>query len=352
MAAPLSWRGVARHLLQVLAFCAAVAVLTSAIWPGRSYAVQLGHALCIGLVTWAVIEFGRLMVPARFCHREGEGGPGWPRGWRGAALAAAGISAGFLIGEPLGQWLTGTTGGRSPRDGQLSLLITIAAGSVATFYAYMRGRAAALEASRAAAERDATEARLKLLQSQLEPHMLFNTLANLRALIGMDPPAAQQMLDRLNDFLRATLSASRATRHPLATEFERLDDYLSLMAMRMGPRLAYALHLPPELAALPVPPLLLQPLVENAIRHGLEPRVDGGRVDVAAAREGDTLVLTVQDTGVGFDAGRAARPGGFGMAQVAERVQSSYDGRGAVDLQSRLGGGTAVRLILPLEPDR
>src|SRR5690606_22156517 len=125
------------------------------------------------------------------------------------------------------------------------------------------------------AQRQASEARLRLLESQLEPHMLFNTLANLRALIGSDPPRAVEMLDRLNAFLRATLAASRsaagAQRHTLRDEFARLDDYLALMAVRMGPRLRVVLSLPEPLADCPVPALLLQPLVENAIRHGLEP---------------------------------------------------------------------------------
>src|SRR5690606_21211369 len=141
------------------------------------------------------------------------------------------------------------------------------------------------------------EARLKLLEAQLEPHMLFNTLANLRALIAVDPQRAQEMLDHMIAYLRATLDASRATSHPLAAEFERLRDYLALMAIRMGPRLAFQLELPPALAAQPVPTLLLQPLVENSIRHGLEPQVQGGRIKVTARQEGEALVLEVLDTG-------------------------------------------------------
>lgn len=131
-------------------------------------------------------------------------------------------------------------------------------------------------------QRHAQEARLKLLETQLEPHMLFNTLANLRALIAVDAERAQQMLDPVIAYLRATLHASRAATHPLQAEFDRLRDYLKLMAIRMGPRLAYALELPPALAAAPVPVLLLQPLVENSIKHGLEPKVQGGRITVRA----------------------------------------------------------------------
>ena len=338
-----------RRMLQVVVFCALVAVLTTTIWPRHSYWAQWAQSLFIGLPTWAVIEFGRYAFPARHCHPGVDGGHGWPKGWRGVLLASAGIACGYLTGDALSA-LVYDASPRTAQDNQIGLVITIAAGGVASFYFHLRGHAAALQASKNAAERDATEARLRLLQSQLEPHMLFNTLANLRALIAIDPPAAQQMVDRMNDYLRATLNSSRATQHPLAAEFERLRDYLELMAIRMGPRLAYTLHLPPELAALPLPPLLLQPLVENAIQHGLEPRVQGGQIAVEAAREGDRLVLTVRDSGMGMDPAAPPRAGSFGLAQVRERVASAYGGRGQVTLQSSPDTGTRVRLELPLAP--
>ena len=177
--------------------------------------------------------------------------------------------------------------------------------------------------------------------------MLFNTLANLRALIGVDPAAALRMLDQMDAFLRASLKASRATAHPLAAEFDRLRDYLGLMSIRMGPRLTYALDLPDELRAQPVPPLLLQPLVENSIRHGLEPRAKGGRIEVSAAREGNTLTLTVRDTGIGFDASQPKTGRRFGLGQVIERVASAEGGQGHVEVQSQPGDGTTIRITLP-----
>ena len=345
------WLGVARHFLQVVAFCCVVAVLTTSIWPRHSYWAQLVHSLAIGLVIWSVIEFGRLLVPARYCHPTSEGGHGWPQGWRGLVLTVVGIGTGFVVGDPLGTWLMDTGGNRSARDDQIGLVITIAAGSVASFYFHMRGRAAALEASRAAAERDTTEARLMLLQSQLEPHMLFNTLATLRALIGVDPPRAEVMLDRMVDYLRATLTASRAPLHPLSAEFERLADYLALMAIRMGPRLDYALDLPPALADTPIPPLLLQPLVENAIRHGLEPHVAGGRIDVRAQRLPDGRIrLEVADTGAGYDSTLPPRAGhGFGLAQVRERLANRYGSAAALEIVAVSAGGTSASVVFPVE---
>ena len=190
-----------------------------------------------------------------------------------------------------------------------------------------------------------------LLQSQLEPHMLFNTLATLRALIAVSPPRAEAMLDRMVDYLRATLTASRAPLHPLSAEFARLADYLELMAVRMGPRLAYALHLPPELADAPVPSLLLQPLVENAIHHGLEPHVAGGRIDVRAQRLPDGRIrLEVTDTGAGYDPAAPAREGhGFGLAQVRERLANRYGTAAALEIRAASAGGTSASIVFPLE---
>ncbi|MFN3496248.1 MAG: sensor histidine kinase, partial [Hydrogenophaga sp.] len=229
------------------------------------------------------------------------------------------------------------------------LLSTVLLALGFTIYFNERGKADELQ-------RLATEARLKLLETQLEPHMLFNTLANLRVLIQTDPPRAVAMLDRLGDYLRATLRGSRtdaaAGIHTLADELARLNDYLELMAVRMGPRLRYTLDAPADLLPHPVPPLLLQPLVENAIRHGLEPRVKGGQITVQARRDSPYLLIEVVDTGVGMDpTTTASAQGGFGLAQVRERVASLGSGSsaGQVQVLSRPGGGTTVRLKLPLQ---
>jgi len=347
----INWLQVLLRGAQVLLFSAAIAAFDTLIWP-VAYRYPLVYSVCIGIPCWLVIEFGRLLVPSTLCRYSiKDGDHGWPKGWRGWALAATGIAVGFFGGMPLAQWLLGLTNGLPLRDHILALLLTIIAGVALVFFFYVRTAHTALQTDIAIAERDAAQARLMLLQSQLEPHMLFNTLANLRALIGTDPTAARLMLNQLNDFLRASLSASRATTHPLAAEFDRLRDYLALMSIRMGNRLTCALHLPDELRAQPVPPLLLQPLVENAIRHGLEPCVEGGRIEINAAREGQQLALTVRDTGIGFDADLPITGEHFGLPQVIERVASVYRGAGHVEVQSQPGHGTTVRITLPLRQD-
>jgi LytS/YehU family sensor histidine kinase len=243
-------------------------------------------------------------------------------------------------------------------------LLSIVSGAMVSFYFYATGKAHYLHGELQASQRQATEAQLQLLQSQLDPHMLFNTLANLRALIGSDPQRATQMLDRLNDYLRSTLSASRATEHSLSAEFERLSDYLELMQIRMGERLHYTLDLPAELAQHKVPPLVLQSLVENAIVHGLEPKVAGGDIHISARVEQGKLVLEVRDTGVGFDT--ASTPEGFGITQVRERLMTRYGPQGTINieaasaifqgataqnsLQNRPLEGCSVVLRIPLVP--
>jgi LytS/YehU family sensor histidine kinase len=189
--------------------------------------------------------------------------------------------------------------------------------------------------------------------SQLEPHMLFNTLANLRVLITRDPMQAQAMLDHLVGYLRTTLAASRTTTHPLAAEFARTADYLALMGVRMGSRLLVRTELPEALRDLAVPTLLLQPLVENAIAHGLEPAMGGGRIEITARLQGGApgavLELRVRDTGVGL--GDAA-DAGYGLAHVRERLASLYGNRASLHLARATDaeGGTLATLLLPAEP--
>ena len=176
--------------------------------------------------------------------------------------------------------------------------------------------------------------------------MLFNTLANLRALIGTDPARATHTLDSLIDYLRATLQASRATHHSLQNEFDRPGDYLALMQVRMGPRLTYTLELPAEMADQLVPTLLLQPLVENAIKHGLEPKIEGGSVTVSARREGDNVVVDVLDSGVGLTGGV-----GFGLTQVCERLQAAYGNLATIYLGAASACIAGASITFPSEND-
>lgn len=338
-------RALLTHLLQdgliTSAFCCVIALALTLAGHG-AWDVQLVYSLAIGLTAWLFIELGRLLL-----GRDGS----WPRGWRGVLVVALGSGCGLVLGSLAGDAYSGQPQPlwRSPWLAS-TLAITALATAAITFFFHSRARAQRLELQAAQAQRDAAQARLSLLQAQLEPHMLFNTLANLRELIAADAPRAQDMLDHLIAWLRATLGASRATLHPLADEFARLRDYLELIAMRMGPRLAFELQLPPALATLQVPALVLQPLVENAIRHGLEPQLQGGTLQVRAKQlPGARLRLSVCDDGVGLSGTAPGGDGGFGLCQVRERLAALYGPEGTLELIANGAGGTTAWVTFPIK---
>jgi LytS/YehU family sensor histidine kinase len=273
-----------------------------------------------------------------------------------------GSVVGFSVGNALADWLTrnhssGLFDAGSMRDSLSLLLMVLLPAFAITYFFYSRSQIADREAAAQAAQRQAAESRLKLLEAQLEPHMLFNTLANLRVLISLDPTRAQAMLDQLIAFLRATLSGSRQAQHSLRAEFARLEDYLSLVQVRMAERLRVHFDLPEALADIPVAPLLLQPLVENSVRHGLEPAVAGGRIDISAASAGSELLLRVRDTGVGLGSARADclepatdEHSAFGLVQVRERLAALYGTRASLQLVPGPDpeGGTLAVIRMPL----
>jgi signal transduction histidine kinase len=321
-------------------------VLSLVLWSARTFgtslAAQLVYTYAISTLTFLFIDLGRYLWPSRGDVHE------WPVGWRWAVHIVVGIGAGYVLGTTIGDWYAGRStwelmqNDARQRTGLIVVSLAISVAFVLFFFQRSR-----LEGSR----RQASEAQLLLLQSQLEPHMLFNTLANLRVLIATDTVKATAMLDHLDQFLRASLSASRAGTHSLAAEFARLRDYLEIMAVRMGPRLAYRLELPAALEQEPMPALLLQPLVENSIRHGLEPKVEGGALRVSAARLGARLVIEVADTGVGLARGLAGGlpSGGFGLTQVRERLATRYGKLASIELVATTGPGTTLRLVLPVQ---
>ncbi|MFN7433087.1 MAG: sensor histidine kinase, partial [Betaproteobacteria bacterium] len=193
-------------------------------------------------------------------------------------------------------------------------------------------------------ERQALDAQLRALQAQIEPHFLFNTLANVTGLIERQPADARRMLERLIELLRASLSASRAEQVTLAQELELCRAYLEIVALRMAGRLHYAIEADEAARRRPVPPLLLQPLVENAIQHGLEPKIEGGRVLVLAQQQGEALELIVQDDGAGF--GNLTRGGGVGLSNLRERLATLFGDRARLTIEDAQPG-TRVRLLLP-----
>nr|WP_314862436.1 histidine kinase [uncultured Undibacterium sp.] len=210
------------------------------------------------------------------------------------------------------------------------------------------------KARTAAIEKQAMQAQLQLLQAQIEPHMLFNTLANLQGLIAIDTARAQHMLEQLIRYLRASLDSSRTQKTTLKHEFELMNSYLELLAIRMGKRLSYSSDLPPELATQEIAPMLLQPLVENAIKHGVEPKMEGGSIHVSAKMKAQTLQILVIDTGLGlpidYDENyvSADNRSHVGNANVRERILALYGPDASLQLRGNQPNGVVAQLLLPI----
>ena len=193
------------------------------------------------------------------------------------------------------------------------------------------------------------EARLRGLQAQIEPHFLYNTLANVVGLIDTQPAQARRMLERFIDYLRASLDASRADAATLGAELDLAAAYLDVLAVRMGARLRYRFDIADDCRALAIAPMLLQPVIENAVTHGLEPKVEGGDIVVRASRQGDQLTIEVCDTGAGLGVAPAKKGGGVGLSNLRARLRSLYGSDAQVQLLENQASGITVRLVLPLK---
>ncbi len=198
-------------------------------------------------------------------------------------------------------------------------------------------------------ERRVVEARMAALQAQVEPHFLFNTLALIGQLIETDPPQAARIHQYLIDYLRATLPQMRAKgAGTLGRQIEMSRAYLAIMQARMRSRLAVSIDVPQEMLSATFPVMMLQILIENAIKHGLEPKIDGGRIDIRASVDNLTLQVDVLDDGVGFShyAGD-----GLGLANVRERLRIQYGSRAQLVIEAPLTGGTRASIRVPYAPD-
>lgn len=306
------------------------------------YRSNLVIALSIGFMIDALFAIGR-----RWIH--GPDRLGELSAWRRALLFYGVPLLGVLLGWPVGMvlagfdivgWTVGTSWGMNVVAGTLLLAALIGM----LFSLIFSARARQLQA-----EKRATEARLRLLQGQIEPHFLFNTLANVISLIDHDAARARQMLEAFTDYLRSSLGSQRHDATTLGGELDLAQAYLSLLKTRMEDRLRFSLACEPALRDARLPPLLLQPLVENAIHHGLEPKVEGGQVRISAQRQGATLVIEVADDGLGQGApARRKRGAGMALANLRQRLQAQYGSAASLTLADA-HPGTVATLRLPCD---
>ena len=377
----LTWRPAMSRLLvlnQVGALVGALSLYGIAVLqPHRPEASLLYHWIwleCVGLVSWlitgqamlAVVRRGWRQITATPSARTSlplhQRLPASTK-WLLAAATLGGVLCSTLLAHELFITILDSEWGRAHLE-QASppLTLTLFNASYGTLMiyvlAYFLERARLAEMRERLAQRLTDEAKLNLLRSQLDPHMLFNTLSNLYELIDACPEQARSMLLRLISFLRATLQGSRSTEHALKEEFSLASDYLALMQVRLGDRLRTRIDLPEGLGQMTVPAMLLQPLIENAIKHGIEPLKQGGELHVIAQSTEGKLWLRVSNT-----TGRPASAddrwqlhgppdgAGFGLQYVQDRLLAMYGDQAQFSLNHDAKSGlTLVSVMLPLVP--
>ena len=211
--------------------------------------------------------------------------------------------------------------------------------------AFARGQTLAFALERSELERQALDARLHLLQAQISPHFLFNTLANVQALVDAGSPHASSLLRSLIAYLRAAVPLLNEPAATIERELQLVRPYLELMQMRMPDRLQFAMNVDPAALKVRCPPITLLTLVENAVRHGIDPSEEGGRIDIDIGRFGERCVVRVTDTGAGFHP--SANGLGTGLTTLRERLQLIFGDAAQLRLSSAIPRGVAVEIDLP-----
>jgi signal transduction histidine kinase len=305
---------------------------------GRATGTSLVFALCISFTIDGLFSLIQRLLGARFATLTR---------WQRALFHWGTPLIGVAIGLPLAALLTGVASSaagepqiRTTPSGAIAFMLLV----MALFYGFFAIRARQLRA-----ERQAAEAQLRLLQGQMEPHFLFNTLANVVSLMDVDTPRAKQMLESFTDYLRASLLSLRDSEHTLGAELDLIAAYLQVVKVRMEDRLHYRIEVPDALRAQMLPSLTLQPLVENAVQHGLEPTIAGGTVVIAATLNAGTLVLRVTDDGAGMTTTNTATQRGSGTAlpNIRERLLRRFGEHGTLAIEPVTPHGVCATLRLP-----
>ncbi|HKO66208.1 MAG TPA: histidine kinase [Burkholderiaceae bacterium] len=335
-----------------LAFTLATAIplgLLLSIPSSSPMTVVVARSILVALI--AMIAFGLTeRWPARL--------PGWLARW---VLQLIAVVVAVPLGALFAYWVT--LGG-NPQFGQNQarlvgyMSLTVLGIMVALWIALgamvrqrdelSRNQALAFELERSELARQALDTRMHLLQAQVQPHFLFNTLANVQALVETGSPRASKVLDSLIAYLRAAVPRLHDPTTTLGQEVELARAYLELMHMRMPDRLQFSLHADAEALNLRCPPMTLLTLVENAVRHGIDPSEEGGRIEVSVTVHENRCHVRVTDTGVGLRGGRDGL--GTGLSALRERLQLVFGPEAQLSLSAQQTGGVSAALSFPAQP--
>ena len=281
---------------------------------------------------------------------------GLPRRWRLASLGAALVGCAILC-RPVGWQIyfayrgeQGSITWLGTRNIALFLEVVVFGGLAAAPIYLRRQRQERIRALRVAklqrvkADNQETEARLQSLQAQIEPHFLFNTLAHIVRLHQVDAQKGRQMLRSLTDYMRSALPQMRGSDCTLGRELALTRSYVDVQQIRMGERLRVEIDVPPALMEARVPAMTVLTLAENAVKHGLGPKREGGTLRIEAKMKGETVEVAVCDDGVGLQLGAGT---GHGLSNTRARLEAAYGRRAALEIENRPAGGVRAALVLP-----
>ena len=328
-----------RRVLAVTAICAAAA--GAVIWLFlNTYQDLLVSALCVGYTSMVLFTIAGNIRQSRV-----------PR----EAMQLAAIVLGSFIGTVLAGLLKGRDVRQMFVERLAGVSITMGLGIgfgcvvVAMYilrekHARDQARLLLAESERHQLEKNILEARLQLMQAQVEPHFLFNTLANVQHLVETDPPGAARMLDSLIQYLRAALPQMRESTTNLGRELDMARAFLEINRVRMGSRLDFAIEVPELLKARPFPPMMLISLVENAVKHGVDPCCESGSITIRAMESEGRLKVSVVDTGEGI---KPKKGGGVGLANIRERLKALYGGTAKLVIEENAPHGLIASIEVP-----
>ncbi len=321
--------------LSSILFNTAIAGLLTVIGFGENFWINFIFSQCIGFSIYAINA-------TVICHIGDKRRRLWVLGLT--------FPGSVMLGVTLGAWITGAGDWSSPQA-WIAVVIGLFFGGIGGITYFLSLRIEKLDAevkqrrlNEIESEKRQLEAHLKLLQAQIEPHFLFNTLANVSSLIETEPALSRHLLERLIDWLRIALARARSDNTTMGDELDMLENYLQILKIRFGDRLNWKTNVSEEVRHASFPPMLLQPLVENAIRHGIEPKLGGGRLTISAENDEKKVTVRVHDDGAGFNA--EGKPGA-GLENVRARLRALYGMEGNLMLESNVEGGLTVTLEIP-----
>jgi sensor histidine kinase YesM len=318
-----------------LLFNTAIAGLLTAIKFGDGFWNNFIFSQCIGLSIYAI----NASVMCRVANKRLR-----------AVIYTFSFPGSIMLGVSLAAWITDAGGWDNPQA-WVAVVIGLFFGGIGSITYFLSQRIEQLDAevkqrrmNEMESEKRQMEAQLKMLQAQIEPHFLFNTLANVGSLIDSDPPLAKKLLERLNDWLRIALVRARSDHATLGDELEMLENYLQILKIRFGERLRWKVEVAEDARLSLFPPMLLQPLVENAVRHGIEPKIGGGEIVIRVFVDNSLLRIEVTDSGVGLIGDEG---GGTGLTNVRARLATLFGDAGKLMLENNAHGGVSAWLELP-----